>query len=91
MWGWWLLPSRWVPLSAQGLMRDYHAFIESHASGEFPGKTQPPSPPSPPEQVIAAEAALGVLFDDEYRNVLLSSDGWPLMEGIHEWGCRTFR
>lgn len=66
-----------------GLLNDYHRFLLAHSQESDADELLGPSAAATDEQVGAAENALGVLFDDEYRAMLLSSDGWPSMEGMY--------
>ncbi|WP_341258143.1 SMI1/KNR4 family protein [Gordonia malaquae] len=42
-------------------------------------------PPADDAAIAACEAALGVVFDQEYRSFLTGSDGWAVLDGAHEF------
>lgn len=68
-----------------GLLPEFFAYICAHpeSDGSHSDELSPPGPPADLVEVEAAERALGVIFDDEYRAMLLSADGWPNMQGMY--------
>ncbi|WP_405166624.1 SMI1/KNR4 family protein [Nocardia sp. NBC_01499] len=54
-------------------------------------RSAPPNPPATDADISAAEQRLGVLFDDAYRDLLRTCDGWPVfgnsqLYGTHDLG-----
>ncbi|MFE5286811.1 SMI1/KNR4 family protein [Nocardia sp. NPDC056611] len=55
-----------------------------------PGLSMPPNPPASVEAVAAAEQRLGVWFDAEFRQFLLTCDGWSRYGTVQLFGVGDF-
>ncbi|WP_405160973.1 SMI1/KNR4 family protein [Nocardia sp. NBC_01499] len=51
-----------------------------------PWRSAPPNPPATDADISASEQRLGVLFDDAYRDLLRTCNGWPVFGSSHLYG-----
>ncbi|MFI7000450.1 SMI1/KNR4 family protein [Nocardia sp. NPDC050175] len=51
-----------------------------------PWRSAPPNPPATDADIAAAEQRLGVFFDEAYRELLRTCDGWPVFGSSHFYG-----